>query len=305
MKTPVLLHVGYHKTATTWMQNLLFTQRHGYRQIANHEEVFSYIVRPSGHRFDPAQMSKLIIERKAQLSPGEIPVISSEILSGNPFYGGRESELYAERLHKVLPGARILISIRNQTKIIASVYMQYLLRGGTMPYNLFFEGTNEPGYFAFAPEHFEYDLLIANYQRLFGRENVFILTQESLIKDMDAASEKLANFIGHSTFPGLQPEARRLYAPSYPEYTCQVLRRINHIQRSTLNPSPIVSFGTTPLGLYRICGYVLRRDPFKALFGHRKPVTDYVRRRFKGTFSESNMKLAKIATSELDLSDYP
>jgi hypothetical protein len=305
MNTPVLLHVGYHKTATTWMQNLLFTQQHGYRQIANHKEVFSHIVRPNGYRFDPGQMKKLIIERKAELRPGEVPVISSEILSGNPFHGGRESEIYAERLHKILPEARILISIRNQMRIMASVYMQYLLRGGTMPYDLFFEGTNEPGYFAFSPEHFEYDLLVANYQRLFGRENVYILTQESLIEDMDAASEGLARFIGNSAFSGLQPEARRVFVPSYPEYICPILRRINNVQKSTLNPSPIVSVGTTPLGLYRISGYVLRRDPFKSLFGHRKPVTDYVRKRFKGAFSESNRKLAKIATSELDLSGYP
>lgn len=305
MPKRLLLHVGYHKTATSWMQNLLFVPGHGYQQISTHKEVFSRIVQPHGLRFDPAPMRALIAERMAGLGEGEVPVISSEILSGHPFLGARESDVFAERLKQIAPDARILVSIRAQMSILPSVYMQYILRGGTMPYDRFFQGTEEPGYFGFSPEHFEYDRLIARYQALFGAENVYILTQESLKADMDGAVKALADFAGAVKFNGLMVSARRVHAASYPEYGVGVLRRLNHVQHSTLNPTPIISLGRTPRGLYKVAGYLLRRPPLSTLLADYRPVSTYVRARFQGHFTESNRQLSAIVTHPIDLSAYP
>ena len=302
---PLLLHIGYHKTATTWAQRRLFTPEHGFRQVAFHREVADHIVHPHGLRFDPAPMQDIVARSRAGLAPGEVPVISSEILSGHPFQGGHESDVYAERLKAIAPGARILISIRSQLRIIPSVYMQYVLRGGTLPYDRFFEGTDEPGYFAFTPEHFDYDLLVARYQSLFGPENVYVLTQESLQADMDGAAAALARFAGATRFTGLVPEARAVTGASYPEYAAPVLRRINHVQASTLNPWPVVSFGRTPHGLYKLAGFALKRPPLASLLKGRTPVSDYARTRFAGRFDASNARLAGIVAHPLDLSRYP
>ena len=132
LSTPLLLHVGYHKTATTWMQKLLFVPKYGFQQIAGHKEVHENIVAPHGLRFDPAPMRELIDKGVRSLSNALVPVISSEILSGHPFYGGIGSDVYADRLKQVAGDGRILVSVRSQTKVLVSVYMQYLLRGGTM-----------------------------------------------------------------------------------------------------------------------------------------------------------------------------
>lgn len=301
---PILLHVGYHKTATTWMQLRLFTAKHGYRQIADHQEVFRHIVQPHGFRFDPAVMRDLLDARLKMLSADEVPVISSEILSGHPFQGGQQSDVYAERLARIAPNARILISVRTQLKILPSVYMQYVLRGGTMSWPQFFDGSDEPGYFAFSPEHFEYDLLVAQYQRLFGADNVYVLTQEGLLCDMDAAASAVAAFAGNSTFETLSKEDHRASGTSYPEYTAPVLRRINHVQSSVLNPAPILHLGKTPKGLFKIAGYALKRPPFSTVLAGRKPVSDYVRSRFAGHFSDSNARLADLVRHPADFSNY-
>lgn len=305
MAARILLHIGYHKTATTWMQSLLFTPEHGYRKIASHEDVFAHVVKPHGLRFDPAPMRDLIARNLADLGTDEVPVISSEILSGHPFQGGHESDVYAERLHRIAPEARILISVRNQMRILPSVYMQYVLRGGTMPHDLFFEGAKSVGYFGFTPEHFEYDLLVAHYQRLFGRESVYILTQERLQKDLEASSAALAVFAGNRRFGGLQPSARRVHAASYPEFALPVLRRLNHVQCSALNPTPVISIGNSPSLLYRATGYLARRPPFKSLSANRKPVSDYVRNHFAGYYRASNARLAGLPAHPIDLSGYP
>lgn len=301
---PLLLHVGYHKTATTWMQQRLFQPRYGFRQLATHGEVFRHIVQPHGLRFEAGPMRALIAGRRAEMGPDEWPVISSEILSGHPFQGGHESDVYAERLAQIAPDARILISIRAQHRILPSVYAQYLLRGGTMTPEQFFEGTDVIGYFAFTPEHFEYDLLTAHYQRLFGADRVYLLTQESLKADMAGAMAGLARFLDRETIPPIAEDDRRVYAPSYPEHALAVLRRINHVQSSVLNPAPILRLGTTPRGLYRVAGWALRRPPFSTLLGGRKPVSTYVAQRFAGRYGSSNARLAVLATHPLDLSGY-
>ena len=95
----LLIHVGYHKTATTWMQASLFRPHHGFAPILDHDDVFRLITAPHGLVFDPsAAAADEIAARTYAAPPNLVPVISSEILSGQPFFGGRESDAFAERL---------------------------------------------------------------------------------------------------------------------------------------------------------------------------------------------------------------
>lgn len=302
--TPLLLHVGYHKTATTWMQAQLFRPEHGYRMLADHDEIFARVVQPHGLLFTPGPAQALIAERAAGLPAGHVAVLSSEILSGHPFHAGQMSDDYARRLKAIAPQARILISIREQLKILPSVYMQYVLRGGTLPYDRFFSGTDWPGFFGFRPEHFEYDRLVALYQELFGAENVYVLTQESLQTDMDAACAGLAAFAGNSAYDGLDESARRVRGASYPEYTVPVHRRLNHFYRSPVNPGPLLPIDPSEHLLRRAVIAILRRPPFSTLFQGKKPVSDYVRKHYAGRFAASNARLSGIVAHPIDLSAY-
>lgn len=305
MKTPpLLIHIGYHKTATTWMQRSLFTPEHGYRQIFGHDVVWAQIAGPHGLLFDPAPARASIAAGMRMVQPGEVPVISSEILSGHPFLGARESDTFARRLAQIAPEAQVLITIRDQMRILPSVYMQYILRGGTQPWTTFFEGQSEPGYLGFVPEHFEYHRLVALYQDLFGSSHVHILTQESLRMGRDEALGALAAFAGASRWQGLSMEAARPVGESYPEFGVGILRRINHVQSSTLHPRPILSLGRTPHGLYKLAGYLMKQTVLSQPFGQYKPVTAYVRDRFAGRFAESNRALAALMGPKVNLSGY-
>ena len=99
-------------------------------------------------------------------------MISSELMCGNPMYGGRGSDVYAERIRDIAPDARILITIRAQPKIIQSTYMQYVLRGGRASPEGFFAGAGVVGYTGFDPVHYEFDRLIGHYFGLFGSEQL-------------------------------------------------------------------------------------------------------------------------------------
>jgi hypothetical protein len=304
MSPRLLIHIGYHKTATTWMQRRLFTADHGYRQICGHAEVDAHIIRPHGLLFDPGPMRALIASALARISEDRVPVISSEILSGNPFYAGWGSDVFAERLGQIAPEARILVSIRTQMRILPSVYMQYLSRGGTMTAAQFFAGTTEFGYVRFDPEHFEYDRLIGLYRSRFGRERVFVLPQESLLQDREAVLARLAEFCGNAAFTGLTEKARRAQGVSYPEHAAPFLRRLNHLRRDTLNPNPIVNLEFGDRSLYRAAGYAMKSRPLVAVLGRRKSISEHVRRTFAGYFSASNQRLKEMVGPQVDLSDY-
>lgn len=302
--TPLLIHIGYHKTATTWMQAQLFQPVHGFRMLADHDEIFTRIVQPHGLWFDPAPMQALIAERSTGLPEGHMPVVSSEILSAHPFYAGQMSDEYARRLKAIAPNAKILISIRAQRKILPSVYMQYLLRGGTLPYDKFYEGTDVPGFFGFRPEHFEYDRLVAYYQELFGPGNVYVMTQESLQADMNAACAALCAFVGNSAFDGLAEAALKSRGVSYPEYAVPVLRRVNHLRAGPMNPYPALPIDPSGHRLYRWSGWLMRQKPFSTLFKGKRPVSDHVKRVYSGHFTASNARLAETVAHPIDLSSY-
>ncbi len=304
MPKRLFIHIGYHKTATTWMQRLLFLPVHGYHQLANHDQVFEHITAPHGLHFDPIPMQRLIAEGLAKMPETAVPVISSELLCGNPFFGGRESETYAEHLKAIAPDARILISIRAQLQTLPSIYMQYLSRGGTMSCQQFFEAKIPRGYFGFDPVHFEYDRLLARYQALFGTENVYVLPQESIKADMAAAVRQLGLFCDNTDFQGLSHEAHQIRMASYPEHAAPFLRRANHLQRSVLLPNPIIGVGETPGGLYRAVGYALKTPALARRLKSHKPVSRYVRQHFAGRYTDSNQRLAALTDGKLDLSDY-
>jgi len=174
MTPPPLFHVGYHKTGTTWMQRRLFKPPFGYQQVFKdkaepedgndsvHEAIYNLITGPHRFAYDPAAVEAGI--QAGHLDKTLVPVVSSEIMSGHPFWGGRESFDLANRIHEAAPSARILVTIRAQVPAITSVYMQYVRRGGRLSVREFYTRKPPVGYDRFDPIHFEYHHLVGHYQ---------------------------------------------------------------------------------------------------------------------------------------------
>lgn len=299
---PLLLHPGYHKTGTTWYQHTLFKPRYGYQWVMTHEEMFGHIVKPHGLAFDPEPLRSMVAERRAQCAPGLVALASSEPLSGNPFYGARESDVYAQRLKQIAPDARILLTIREQMRALTSVYMQYLSRAGTVPAEEFFADDPVIGYFAFDPVHYEYHRLVSLYCDLFGPESVLVVTQEALARDQRKVAADIAAFAGVSADISLDDLPVDRIGASYPESVAPGLRWVNHFRAGPaghgINMGPLSDFA------YRAVG-TLGRTALKPLLGKSRPVTSKVLRRFEGRYAESNRKLKALMGDRIDLTGYP
>ncbi len=301
----LLIHVGYHKTATTWLQNIVFTPQHFFRQVMSHDEIFAGLITPHGLDFDPAPVRDMIAARRAAPAEGTAAdVISLEALSGLPYDGGRESDAYAARLAAVAPDARILITIREQIAIMGSVYMQHLFRAGTSSPKLFFDESPPRGFFKFSAENFCYHRLVGIYQDLFGAENVLVLPQEEIAADQAAAVARLAGFTGNVPLAEAGWRAQRERGTSYPQFAVPLLRRANHLRSGPLNPNPMIDLGRVGDLGFRGVGWLGRRLPLPARLRAARPVSAHLQARFAGRFADSNRRLAAMLHHPADLSAY-
>jgi len=193
-----IVHIGYHKTATTWFQNQVYPRATSHRWIGR-DRAQQALLAPDGLAFDAVEAARQLAD-PADPRP---PVICEENLSGyihnNGLHGLMAPEV-ARRIKAVLPDALIVIAIRAQPSMIAASYVQYVRAGGTASIrNYLFSQTRRRGALShpfkaprFGFGHFEYDRLIAYYDSLFGRENLLVLPYEQLRADPDAFLDAIA-----------------------------------------------------------------------------------------------------------------
>lgn len=203
-KPPVLVHIGFHKTGSTFLQNnLFFRNDQGFASpwTVNSGEAIEHLVLTHPCRFDAAKIRHLFWEAVAKMNgEGMIPTISHEDLSGHPVKQKYYEFEVAERIHAVFPDAKVFIVVREQKSIIRSFYNQHVKQGGEFGIQYFLgdETTRRPGFSPlFRLDHLEYDLLVERYIEHFGAESVLVLPQEILARDQQLFLRKLYDFVGH------------------------------------------------------------------------------------------------------------
>jgi len=174
-----LVHIGFHKTGTTWFQRRFLPHATSHRFIPR-STAKAALLRDHALGFDPSVAAGQLMADDARP-----PVICEEALSGDWRTGGLMGAMTkeaAERIQRTLPRARIVIFIRNQVAMLASLYSQYIRNGGSHPPERFFF----PAHFneiaanrpfrrpTFQFEHLHYRALIEHYQAMFGSERVHV-----------------------------------------------------------------------------------------------------------------------------------
>lgn len=207
-----LLHIGYHKTGSTWLQNHLFVREDaGFVVPFDRKTTLNRaIVEPYPLTFDAAAArAALRPDVEAAIEQGKVPVITSEALCGGDTSGGYQSKELADRLHAVFPDGKVLIIIREQRSMILSSYSMYLRGGGLLRLKDYLDLPRFPHAIPFfSLEFFEYDHLIAYYQNLFGPERVLVLPYEMFAREPDRFAGEILRFSGAKEITGLPFDAR-------------------------------------------------------------------------------------------------
>jgi hypothetical protein len=200
--TSPIVHIGFHKTATSWFQTAIYPQLTSHRYI-DRDHVRQLFMGGDAFHFDPVH-TRLALGLDGETLP---PLISEEDLSGILHIGLASSYIakeMARRIHATMPESEILIFVRSQFSAAYSWYSQYLREGGTssvkrylFPDEYIYTGKStsfKTARFNFA--QIEYKGLIEEYDRLFGRERVHIFAYEDFARDrrstLDTIKRRLA-----------------------------------------------------------------------------------------------------------------
>lgn len=204
---PPVIHIGYHKTGTTWLQRRLFNREDlGYRRFRLRQDG-TEVTRLHDFDFDAERCrAQHAAELEACAREGLVPVFSQERLSGNPHSGGYDSRTLADRVLAVFPEARVLICIREQRSMILSCYAQYVKVGGACSLRRYLHAPPDQRRPGFRFEYFAYDRLIAYYQERLGRERVHVTCYEQFRDEPQAWLADVSAFCGGKTPP---PETER------------------------------------------------------------------------------------------------
>jgi hypothetical protein len=234
----LMIHIGYPKTATTWLQKRVFPLdvEGWFRLIGTREAILTSFVTLNGLRFDPCVARTAFDEDLADaVSSKRIPVISHERLAGTAHSGGYDAQPIAERLTRTFPKARVLIVIREQEQMLLSSWQQYVREGGACSLRRYLDPPTDGRVPLFRYEQFEYDALINYYHRLLAPERVCVLPLEQLARSPHTFLSTLAEFAGAVATANV--DHSRVYT-SLSGLSLAILRRLNYIiGRDSVNPT--------------------------------------------------------------------
>jgi hypothetical protein len=310
LRTPVispLLHVGFQKTGSTWLQRRLFcSSEAGFAAACSDDALKKHIIKPHDLVFDANACREWFEPRiRAVEERGLVPVLSAERLTGDAHLRGHDSGRIADRLASVFPDAKVLMVIREQRGMILATYKQYVSAGGLLRLQDYL-GPNRGMYqWPFELVQFAYDRLIARYLERFGEENVLVLPLELFRREPHDFVSRIVRFTEAAATE--EAIARLPFGvvenPARPAMSVVAKRRLNRILRQRLTPwAPLDGHGRT--------GKALRRLAWKVGTGAPARLNDALEQRMKAMVAEATgnfYRASNARTAELigiDLRDY-
>lgn len=277
-ETAPLVHIGYHKTGTTWLQQV------GFSTLAGADVMVDRLTRSLLTELietDDTPAVGMLRQRSDHVRAcGRVPIFSLESLSGRVFHGSREAHRTLERLHDALPDARILVTVREQASMLVSLYALYVQAGGHVNFERFLASDAEG--LDFDPDHIAFDDLVSQYNKTFP--DVIVLPYEQLRGHPTSFLQLVGDRIDLNV--EASPPATRSN-PSLHGWRLQVLRRWNAgFRNSRFNPNPTLAVPRAD---------AMRRVLQRSVPPPRGPSPHFPRaRQFAQRYAESNQRLAGL-----------
>lgn len=217
-----IIHIGYHRTGTSFLQKSIFPQcqKHAFH---GHPEMLEHGLIDVAWRADRSiDYNKLIETYRGQTS-----LISFESFVGPIREGSTLIDVIPFRFKRIWKDdpVKILITIRKQDEFLKSYYAQWVASGGTTKIANFLR--NDLDRSRFDLNTLNYWTTYSNYAEIFGAENVLVLPQELMKKDLPQFLSILNAFTGEE-FQTVEKQATALNR-SLSGYQLKWMRFINRI----------------------------------------------------------------------------
>lgn len=299
------IHIGCHKCGSTFLQAEVWPKIKGLKPLQYlHDypiyEEMEYLVRCGELYYEQNKVEKAIHNKIAHY--GDI-CLSSEAFSGTDSQilgAGQQIKYIAERLRSIFGKTKILIVIRNQKKIIPSLYLDDVKYGYMVNFKQWIQWRLD----TYGLNYFKYAPMIECYMNLFGKGNVkailfeelfMIETIQSILKDFDLNSEGIETI-----------DFSKRFNEAYSAPSLAVAKAVNRLFGSKLTYGSI--YGPAPVKMYNLWRYhgapVLDRlsqklnipSPQCDFEGYNKLLYDY--------FHEDNKKSSLLIGKDLSKFGY-
>lgn len=199
----IIIHLGLHKTATTFLQKEIFPKLEGVKF------------------FDLSNTEKNVSVLTIELDKNKINLISNEELSGRPYkMSAKQRDILLKNLKKVYPNAKIIIGLREKDEWIESLYKQYIKMKPTGTRSYFMEHFDKAyldheSYVDLIKSLFD-DVYIYHYEKLKSKPNEFV---DGICKFIGVETPKWENVVHNKSVSSGQEDlmkafygiARKLY----------------------------------------------------------------------------------------------
>ena len=194
-KSNWLIHIGYHRTGSSFLQTELFPLMSGVAVTSDSCEAKCYINAPDC----------------------DLAILTNESLSSDLKC---DTPQRAPELARTFPGARILIGIRSQYSVMRGAYHLHMKSGAPDDYETFVK--------ARCGRVFDYARTVDAYRQAFGPDSVFVLLHENLSRDPVGSMAALLRFAGSDPALATKVRNRRIKASAGDPMLC-VLRSRNRL----------------------------------------------------------------------------
>lgn len=334
MKRVLLIHPGYGKTATTWLQRKVLPNVSSSLYLGKDPFFSNIFERSHNNLFEPlygidtyrARNSATLIDKYANLirlrlnssgTPIKRVILSDECILDYANYNA-ELNIYilsqlVRKLENDFDEIKILVTIRNQETYLTSyfAYDYQNLKGRFRSFDKFIQyGYDNPTYSVFGGIH--YHLVLAEMNRLFGKEKVKFLPYEYLVENPENFIRQIAIFFE------VEPAELVKYA-SAPSENVNITKEGKHAVRdmnllggAILNLSVLYKksgiFNAMPNALNDKIKF-FRNIVFKRLSGinyvGNVAMDERTIKMVRSMYVRSNQELAKLADIDLEKLGWP
>lgn len=240
----VYLHLGFHKTATTFMQRAIFPKLKQINYI-KYGRIKKELGKVRLNKISDLEAENLMNFFKS-FNNGKPMLISFEGLSGSPLSPTKRKSQFEilNDLRRVFPESEfdvsIIIGIREQVDLLTSLYVQFIHHGGVIGPEKFINGRLEKNG---SIDNFQYHHYIQELYNLFGENQTYVMIYEYFKQNFSEEMLRLLNYIGEPDIPKYKNVGSN---KSYGTMQLAIARRLNRIFKTGANPNGKLSYFNVP-----------------------------------------------------------
>ena len=184
-KPEIVLHVGMHKTGTTFLQWNVF-----HYVDANYlwHIFYKSWLRDLLNLKKEVDYQKIKTKLSKVLSIKKINIFSEENIYTYQFTKMDDRFKRLDRIKKVFPEAKIIFGTRNKEENFVSWYVEYVAVGGVLDFQGFLDKHLNQ-------DKFDYESYIKKLEEYYGKENVFHYSLDELRKEQEKVVNNMCKFM--------------------------------------------------------------------------------------------------------------